>query len=75
MEKKANFLVPKHDKLSKDQVNSLLEKYSLIDVSKLPKIKIADPALDGMGIKIGDVVMITRQSFVGESKYYRVVIE
>lgn len=75
MEKKANFLVPKHEKLSIDQINSLLEKYSLIDVSKLPKIKIADPALDGMGIKIGDVVMITRQSFVGESKYYRVVIE
>ncbi|MCA9496026.1 MAG: DNA-directed RNA polymerase subunit H [Nanoarchaeota archaeon] len=75
MEKKANFLVPKHDKLSKDQVNSLLEKYSLTDVSKLPKIKISDPALAGMKLEIGDVIEITRQSFVGESKYYRAVIE
>ena len=75
MEKQANFLVPKHSKLTKDQINSLLKKYSLTDVLKLPKIKIADPALSGLKIELGDVIEITRQSFVGESKYYRVVIE
>ncbi len=70
-----NFLVPNHKVLSKDEVKVLLEKYMLNDVFKLPKIKIKDNALKSFEVKIGDVIEITRKSFAGESKYYRVVTE
>jgi DNA-directed RNA polymerase subunit H (RpoH/RPB5) len=75
METSNNFLVPKHRKLSSDEINSILEKYKITDTSKLPKIKIKDPALAAIEIEAGDVIEITRHSFAGETKYYRVVIE
>lgn len=70
-----NFLMPKHEKLNADQIKALLEKHSLEDVSKLPKIKIKDIALSTLEVSIDDVIEITRESFAGQSKYYRVVIE
>jgi DNA-directed RNA polymerase subunit H (RpoH/RPB5) len=68
-------LVPIHKKLDAEQVEALLKKHFLEDVSKLPKIKVKDPALSSLDVSIGDVVEITRKSFAGLSKYYRVVIE
>jgi DNA-directed RNA polymerase subunit H (RpoH/RPB5) len=72
---KTNFLVPKHQKISSEEVKRLLEKHGLESVDKLPKIKARDPALASLNIEIGDVIEITRHSFVGETKYYRVVVE
>ena len=69
-----NFLVPNHRKLEEAEVESLLNKYS-INKNQLPKIKKKDPALKGLGAEVGDVIEITRKSFVGETKYYREVIE
>jgi DNA-directed RNA polymerase subunit H (RpoH/RPB5) len=72
---KQNFLIPNHRKLSSVETNVILEAYSLDDVSKLPRIKIKDPALSSLDAQIGDVVEIVRKSFAGENKYYRVVVE
>lgn len=69
-----NLLVPKHRKISKEEITDILEKHNLIDVFKLPKIRIKDPALAELEIELGDVIEITRFSFAGESKYFRVVI-
>jgi len=69
-----NILVPVHRKLDEKEANSILEKYSLSDKLKLPKIKIKDSALVDLSVEVGDVIEITRHSFAGVSKYYRVVI-
>jgi DNA-directed RNA polymerase subunit H (RpoH/RPB5) len=71
-----NFLVLKHRKISREEVSILLEKYSLSSTSKLPKISIKDPAISNIeDLSLGDVIEITRNSFAGENKYFRVVIE
>lgn len=70
-----NFLIPKHKKLDDSEVSKLLEKHSLKSVGSLPKIKARDQALSELDVQIGDVIEITRYSFAGESKYYRVVVE
>ena len=75
MANQINVLIPTHRKLDKQEVSSILEKYYLEDVYKLPKIKIKDQALVGLGVELGDVVEIERNSFAGKSKYFRVVIE
>ena len=75
MDDNTNFLVPKHRKLSSDEVSAVLVKYSLEGTSKLPKIKKGDSALASLEAQAGDVIEITRKSFAGVSKYYRVVIE
>ena len=75
MANKNNILVPVHRKLDEAEINSILEVYSLNDKLKLPKIKVKDPALVDLSAVVGDVIEITRKSFAGVSKYYRVVIE
>lgn len=71
-----NFLIPKHRILSEEEVKILLEKHNLSSTEKFPKIKLKDPAVISLGVNVGDVIEITRdKSFVGESKYYRVVID
>ncbi len=75
MDKNINFLMPVHRKLSESEVSALMEKYSISSTSKLPKIKISDPALQTITPALGDVIEIIRISFAGENKYYRVVIE
>jgi len=71
-----NFLKVEHTKLSEAEVAQVLKKYSLSGILKLPKIKIGDKALvDIEAIAQGDVVEISRESFAGKSKYYRVVVE
>ena len=74
MEKTANFLIPPHKKLNGEEVKLILEKYSLEDITKLPKIKLKDQGLSEIEVVEGDVIEITRTSFVGETKYYRVVV-
>jgi len=70
-----NILIPVHRKLDEKEANSILEKFSLSDKLKLPKIKIKDSALVEMDVEVGNIIEITRHSFAGVSKYYRVVIE
>jgi DNA-directed RNA polymerase subunit H len=67
-------IVPKHEILDENSAKEVLMKYE-VDRSKLPKIKKNDPALPE-GVKIGDIIKITRKSATaGEALYYRVVVE
>jgi len=69
-----HFLVPKHEILDDSSAQAILMKYG-VDRSKLPKIKKYDPALPD-GVKIGDIIRITRNSkTAGTAMYYRVVVE
>lgn len=71
----ANVLVPKHELLDTEGIQKLLERYG-VTKAELPKIKKSDAALADIKPKTGDVIKITRTSpVVGESYYYRVVVE
>ncbi|MEM1515530.1 MAG: DNA-directed RNA polymerase subunit H [Thermoproteota archaeon] len=70
-----HYLVPKHEILSLEERQALLEKYH-IEPWKLPRIKASDPTVRLIGAKPGDIVKIIRRSpTAGESIYYRYVIE
>ena len=69
-----HMLVPEHSKLTKKEIQELLEKYNL-SLNELPKIVLTDPAITNLNAKSGDVIRITRDSpTAGISIYYRVVI-
>lgn len=70
-----HYLVPKHEILSPEERQALLEKY-YIEPYKLPRIRASDPAIRLIGAKPGDIVKIIRRSpTAGESVYYRYVVE
>ena len=67
-------LVPKHEVLSAEDAEKILEKYNC-EREHLPKILIDDPAIKDMTVAQGDIIMITRKSpHAGISYFYRVVI-
>jgi DNA-directed RNA polymerase subunit H len=69
-----NILVPKHEVLTTEEANRVLEFYG-VTKSELPKIKKTDPAIKKLGVKVGDIIKITRKSpTAGKALYYRVVI-
>ena len=68
-----HILVPEHSKLTKQEIQKLLEKYKIV-LNDLPKILLTDPAIEKLNVKPGDVIKITRDSpTAGKSIYYRVV--
>ncbi|NOR78420.1 MAG: DNA-directed RNA polymerase subunit H [Methanophagales archaeon] len=68
-------LVPEHILMDESEVKELLDKYKIKRV-QLPKIKVSDPAINGLGAKVGDVVEITRQSrTAGKALSFRLIIE
>jgi len=70
---KKHILVPEHSKLTKQEIQELLEKYNIV-LNDLPKILLTDPAIEKLNIKTGDVIKITRNSpTAGIAIYYRVV--
>ena len=70
-----HILVPKHSKLSDNQKEELLKKYS-ITIKELPQININDPSIQDLSIKAGDVVKIERESATaGKVLYFRAVTE
>ena len=70
---KKHILVPEHSKLTKQEIQELLEKYN-ITLNDLPKILLTDSAIEKLNIKTGDVIKITRNSpTAGIAIYYRVV--
>jgi DNA-directed RNA polymerase subunit H (RpoH/RPB5) len=74
-QQRTNLLIPSHRKLTEDEITALLQRHHLAGKSKLPKIKYKDPGLAGLEVEVGDVVEVTRHSFAGETKYYRLVVE
>ncbi|MEM2918308.1 MAG: DNA-directed RNA polymerase subunit H [Candidatus Altiarchaeota archaeon] len=70
-----NILVPKHEVLSAEEAERVLQNYN-VTREEMPKIKIHDPGIKGLNAKVGDIIKITRNSpTAGEAIYYRVVIE
>ncbi len=68
-------LVSEHILMDESEVKELLDKYKIRKV-QLPKIKVSDPAINGMGAEVGDVVKITRQSrTAGKALSFRLVME
>ncbi len=68
-------LVPKHVLLKPGEAKEVLERYH-IKPFQLPYIKSSDPAVRGIGAKLGDVVRVIRKSATaGESDFYRYVVE
>jgi DNA-directed RNA polymerase subunit H len=67
-------LVPDHSVLDSEQLEAVLEEYS-IDRTDLPKIKRTDSALPD-GAEVGDVVRIVRDSrTTDQAVVYRLVVE
>lgn len=64
-------MIPKHEKLGKDDQKKVLEKFN-IKIRQLPAIKSSDPAIEDLKVERGDIVMITRQSpTAGKYIFYR----
>lgn len=75
MEEQKNFLIPTQRKLTEEEVKLLLDKYKLDSTSKLPRIKVKDPSISELEPQLGEVIEFKRNSFAGETSYYRVVVE
>lgn len=64
-------LVPKHEILSEEEVESLLKELG-IKKEQFPLIKLNDPVVVALDTEEGQVLRITRKSATaGESVYYR----
>ncbi len=69
-----NILVPKHEILSPEDAERILEFYG-VTPEEFPRIKQDDPGLVRLKVNAGDIIRITRNSpTAGKSFYYRVVI-
>ena len=67
-------LVPKHSKISDKEKKELLDKYSA-SLKELPRILKADPAIQNLDVKEGDIIKILRKSpTAGEIVFYRRVV-
>jgi DNA-directed RNA polymerase subunit H len=67
-------LVPKHEILSKEEVEELLKKYRIAPY-QIPRIKASDPAAKMIGAKPGDIMRVIRKSHTaGRSIAYRYVV-
>jgi DNA-directed RNA polymerase subunit H (RpoH/RPB5) len=65
-------LVPKHEKLSEDEVAALKERYMLKSKMQMPHILKTDVIARWLGLRHGDVVRIPRHNDTsGECYYYR----
>ncbi|MBU0460680.1 MAG: DNA-directed RNA polymerase subunit H [Nanoarchaeota archaeon] len=68
-------LVPKHKKLSDTEKEKLFAKFNITNI-ELPKIALSDPAIEKLGVKIGDIIVVERESqTAGVTHYYRAVVE
>ena len=67
-------LVPKHEKITDEEVTKLMEKYKLTSVFQLPIITKEDPIIKYYNFKQGSVCKITRPSqTAADHIYYRCV--
>ncbi|MCJ7429572.1 MAG: DNA-directed RNA polymerase subunit H [Candidatus Nanohaloarchaeota archaeon QJJ-5] len=75
MDVEAHQMVPEHEKLDEDEVETLLEAYN-IEKDDLPAMERTDAVAKQKGFEPGDVVKITRDSpTAGETVYYRHVVD
>lgn len=68
-------LVPKHTKISAEEVAQVMEKYMIKSKIQIPYILHNDPMAKWLGLKQGDVIKIDRiNENSGLSYYYRVCV-
>jgi len=68
-------LVPNHTKISQKAKEALLKKYN-VSVIDLPRINKLDPAIKGLGVKMGDVIKIKRNSPTAKTHiFFKVVTD
>jgi DNA-directed RNA polymerase subunit H (RpoH/RPB5) len=68
-------LVPKHTKMTSEEVSAMMEEYMIKSKIQIPYILHNDPIAKWLGLKQGDVVKIERlNENSGLSYYYRVCI-
>lgn len=66
-------LVPKHELCTEDEKKAILTKYQA-QLFQMPRITAQDPAIRHLGVKVGDLIKITRMSdTAGEAIFYRIV--
>jgi DNA-directed RNA polymerase subunit H len=66
---------PKHEIMPRKEAEEVLKRYNT-KPSQLPYILIEDKGLEGLDVRPGDIIKITRRSpTAGESVYYRYVVE
>lgn len=65
-----HILVPKHEKITDDDVKGLLEKHMLKSPFQLPHISKSDIMARYLGLRHGDVVRITRINDTSGSYFY-----
>ena len=71
-----HILSNKHEILSKEEEEKILNNVLFCKKSNLPKIKLSDPQIIWSSGKIGDIVCITRYDDIsGLSLYYRVIVK
>ncbi len=69
-----HILVPKHTKISEEEIKVILDKYN-ISLNQLPKILKSDPAIKNLNAEVGDVIKIERDSpTMGTVDFFRAVI-
>ena len=68
-------LVPKHIKLHKNEIETLLKKYNINHINQLPEISRFDPVARAICLRPGEVCSIERPSKTSiESNYFRICI-
>ena len=68
-----HILVPKHRKLTEQEVKQLLENYDISEL-QLPTLPSTDPVAKKLGLKPGDVVEVTRDGITKKYPYFRRVV-
>ena len=69
----SHILVPKHEVCSAAEKQRILDRYRVVE-QKFPRIPAADPAIQHLGAKPGDLIKITRNSpTAGETTFFRIV--
>ena len=63
-------LVPKHEKISEDEVKNVLSMYLIKHKSQLPIISRNDVIARWLGLRHGDIVRITRYNETSGTYYY-----
>lgn len=66
-------LVPKHELCTEEEKKQVFARYK-VQAYQLPRITAQDPAIRHLGVKVGDLIKITRNSeTAGEATFYRIV--
>jgi DNA-directed RNA polymerase subunit H len=68
-------LVPKHRIVSPEEKEEIKKKYRVKSDSQFPRILKKDPVMKAIGANKGDLIEITKKGPIGETIYYRIVVE